>query len=148
MVDWLKKKTVPDKILLSKANWKRIVRITRKNDIKNDCRRKLRKEVFFVWNCITKREKFFAATFNTVSQRMLFLGNDRWQSYHCFVNNSSIVRKCHRRLELLSGRFSSVSLVWVPGHSNILTSSPQLVPCFRKSLQLKWVCHLSRSRPI
>ena len=36
-----------------------------------------------------------------------------------FVNNSRIVRECRRCLDLLFGRFSSVSLVLAPGHNNI-----------------------------
>ena len=37
-----------------------------------------------------------------------------------FVNNSRIVRECRRCFDFLSGRFTSVSLVWVPGHFTIL----------------------------
>ena len=35
------------------------------------------------------------------------------------MNNSRIVRECRRCLGLLSGRFTSVPLVCVPGHCNI-----------------------------
>ena len=40
-------------------------------------------------------------------------------SLSCFVNTPRIVRECRRCLGLLSGRFTSVSLVWVPLHCNI-----------------------------
>ena len=36
-----------------------------------------------------------------------------------FLISSRIVRECRRCLDLLSVRFTSVSLVWVPGHSEI-----------------------------
>ena len=35
------------------------------------------------------------------------------------VNNSRVVRECRRCLDLLSSRFNSVSLVWIPGHCRI-----------------------------
>ena len=61
------------------------------------------------------------------------------------MNNSRIVRECRRYLNFLSGRFTSVSLVWVTGKGNISTSSSELVRSFRNSLQLNWVCHFPRS---
>ena len=39
-------------------------------------------------------------------------------SLSSFVNNSEVIRKCHRCFDLLSGR-SSFIRIWVPGHSNI-----------------------------
>ena len=35
------------------------------------------------------------------------------------MNTSKIVRDCHRCVDLLSVRLTNVSLVWVPGHSDI-----------------------------
>ena len=40
-----------------------------------------------------------------------------------FVKNCTIVRECRHCLNLLSGRFTSVSLQWAPGHSDIPESS-------------------------
>ena len=35
------------------------------------------------------------------------------------MNNSRIVRECRHYLEFLSGCYTSVSLVWVPGYCSI-----------------------------
>ena len=66
-----------------------------------------------------------------------------------FVNNSRIIRECRRCHDLLSGRFTSVSLVRVSERSDILEavepmSSLGLARYFRNPPQLSYACLLPR----
>ena len=68
----------------------------------------------------------------------------RLRSLSGSVNNSRTVRECRSLLNFLSERFTSISLVWVPGHSNIPGNCR--VESFRNPFQLNLKCHLPRLR--